>query len=161
MLAAALKAEHVIIDAGIERIMSELTLDVLWSGTVHAATASLRRHIYLEEEILFPPFREAEMAGPIVAMLRDHGRMWEILGELDRIRDFRLQGERTRQLVGDLVLRLSSHNSVEEEIIYPQADSILGDSSMSVLHGFLRSGTVPDGWVCDFVRRGEFSPSQW
>ena len=53
-LAAALQREHHEIDAGIERFLR--AGDV---GALTRAVRALRRHIYFEEEFLFPPLAGA------------------------------------------------------------------------------------------------------
>ncbi|HEY2878425.1 hypothetical protein [Nocardioides sp.] len=46
------------------------------------------------------------------------------------------------------VAKLEQHNSKEEPIIYPRADSALTEEASVELAAFLRSGNLPDGWVC-------------
>ena len=50
------------------------------------AIRALRRHIYLEEEFLFPLLREAEpgLAAPVFVMLREHAQIWGTLDSLER-----------------------------------------------------------------------------
>ena len=43
------------------------------------AIAALRRHIYLEEEFLFPPLKTAGLMIQIFAMLRQHGDLWKAM----------------------------------------------------------------------------------
>ncbi|MGH3292466.1 MAG: hemerythrin domain-containing protein [Trebonia sp.] len=71
-LAAALEREHHDIDQGIAAFTAS-------PGDPHPlvrAARALRRHIYLEEEFLFPPLGEAEPAlrAPVFVMLREHAR---------------------------------------------------------------------------------------
>src|SRR5690349_23205860 len=84
-LAAALEHEHHEIDAGIAAFTA-----APWDRQPLARAASgLRRHIYLEEEFLFPLLREAEprLAAPLFVMLREHAQIWGTLDSLERAAD--------------------------------------------------------------------------
>src|SRR5690348_4105838 len=83
-LAAALEREHREIDAGIECFASGSRHgDAL---SLSGAIRALRRHIYLEEEFLFPSLREGAQAlsAAVPAMLREHGQLWDVLDLLER-----------------------------------------------------------------------------
>lgn len=137
-LAEALQHEHVEIDAGLAGV-----------ATMPDAIAALRRHIYLEEEILFPPLRDAGMVGPVMVMLLEHGRMWTILDKLDALLREGPDDPRIAELRAELVEQIGAHNPKEEMILYPQADTALDEESSAELRAFLESGALPDGWVCD------------
>jgi len=137
-LAQALQQEHVDIDAGIDG-----------EGTMLDAIAALRRHIYLEEKLLFPPLREAGMLGPVMVMLLEHGQMWHLMDELEPILREDPADPRIGSLRRDLVAQIEAHNPKEEMILYPQADTALDEESSSELRDFLEAGSMPDGWVCD------------
>lgn len=77
-LAAALEREHREIDTGIAEYVGGHDL-----GALQRAMAALRRHIYLEEEFLFPPLREAGLVAPLFVMVREHGQLWQTMQELD------------------------------------------------------------------------------
>ena len=111
------------------------------------AVEALRRHIYLEEEFLFPPLRAAGMIPPVIVMLREHGQIWRTL-EAIQILDPDGDREGTRERCGELVAQLASHNAKEEPIIYPQGDAVLTDEAKRDLRGFIDSGRMPLGWVC-------------
>ena len=83
-LAAALEHEHREIDEGIETFTSGRANGAAYSRpSTRAIRDALRRHIYLEEEFLFPPLRVAGMIAPIFVMLREHGEMWKTLDALE------------------------------------------------------------------------------
>ncbi|HWB65776.1 MAG TPA: hemerythrin domain-containing protein, partial [Mycobacteriales bacterium] len=57
--AAALKRDHREVDAGIEAFVNGAAPDRRSWDRLAASIAMLRRHIYAEEELLFPALREA------------------------------------------------------------------------------------------------------
>lgn len=101
--------------------------DPILAEPLRIAFTALRRHIYLEEQFLFPPIRAEGLTMPILVMLREHGTLWQQM-ELDQ------------------------HNSKEEPIVYPHAETALAPKAAADLETFLRSGSMPEGWVCEGVR---------
>ena len=81
-LAAALEREHHEIDEGI----AAFTASPWDPQPLERASRALRRHIYLEEEFLFPLLHQAEpaLAAPIFVMLREHAQIWATLDTLER-----------------------------------------------------------------------------
>lgn len=144
-LAAALEREHHEIDSGVEAFLDSRRED---TDSLTRALSALRRHIYLEEEFVFPPLREAGMVPPIFVMLREHGEIWDTMDRIDR----ELVSDPAAASISDacheLLEQLESHNSKEEPIIYPQADNVLDDAATAQLEGFLETGEMPPGWVC-------------
>lgn len=146
-LAEALEREHREIDGGIEEYAAaEGNAD---PAPLLRAMAGLRRHIYLEEEFLFPPLKEAGMVMPIFVMLREHGQLWDAMDELDALLAGDGDPEMLRHACRELLSTLDAHNSKEEPIIYPQADAVLAPDAAARLHDFLRSGEMPPGWRCE------------
>lgn len=139
-LARALEQEHREIDAGIAAFVESLEQGQPHTAELTRAFSALRRHIYLEEEFLFPPLRESGMLPPVLVMLREHGEIWRAMDALQR----RASPERCRELLD----QLGRHNDKEEAIIYPEGDARLEDAAKQRLHGFISSGKMPDGWVC-------------
>ncbi|WP_137724137.1 hemerythrin domain-containing protein [Prescottella subtropica] len=139
-LSAALTREHHDIDAGIAAFVEGRDVAAL----TRAADA-LRRHIYLEEEFLFPPLRAAGLMGPVLVMLREHGLIWRAL---DRVQDAVELGGDPLPALDELAGLLDRHNTKEEPILYPGADTVLDAAAARQLTGFLASGRMPDGWVC-------------
>ena len=89
----------------------------------------MRRHLRLEEDVLFPELEQAAgfppNAGPTAVMRSEHDRMRALLiamraavaaGDLDQLLD---QGD-------TLLMLIQQHNSKEEQILYPMADTLLG-----------------------------------
>lgn len=116
------------------------------------AVNELRRHIYAEEELLFPALRDAGMTGPILVMLREHGQMWAILDTLDEGLVDGAGDEVMRSACRELLLLLQDHNPKEELILYPQVDRVVGENASVHVRELLDSGQVPAGWVCQHQR---------
>jgi regulator of cell morphogenesis and NO signaling len=144
-LSAALEREHHEIDDGIERFSAGSQHD----GALRQSITALRRHIYLEEEFLFPALRadgDVGLIAPIMVMLREHGQMWLTLDELERAVDN--AAPNALELCHQLLVELQHHNMKEERIIYPAADQMLPAAAAARLAVFLGSSQLPGGWVC-------------
>lgn len=115
-----------------------------------AALALLRRHIYLEEALLFPLLQERGLQGPIHVMKYEHGEMWPLLETLEAgCRD----GQALAALRGRcqaLFTLLRVHNPKEEQVIYTAGDEI---ATQGAGHGRLvaelEAAVMPDGWRCE------------
>jgi regulator of cell morphogenesis and NO signaling len=81
-LAAALQREHHEIDHGIEAFLAGRREGRADFDALARAVEALRRHIFLEEEFLFPPLRAAGLVAPVFVMLREHGEIWCTLDSL-------------------------------------------------------------------------------
>lgn len=152
-LATALEREHRAIDEAIETFLSPAGSGGGRVETLMQAMRALRRHIFLEEEFLFPPLRDAGFAAPVHVMLREHGELWRTMEAIER----ELAEDPAQSGVPGhcklLLAQLERHNSKEEPVLYPHADSVLGAPASAELRAFLESGTMPDGWVCVAARQ--------
>lgn len=154
--AAALEREHREIDAGIEAFTESLTRGEFGPEPLRRAMDTLRRHIYLEEEFLFPPLRTAGLVGPVLVMLREHGELWQSMGALEALlAEGADAGTATvRDRCRELLAQLDRHNSKEEPIVYPQAERVLTESATAELRTLIASGELPEGWVCRAAEAG-------
>jgi regulator of cell morphogenesis and NO signaling len=146
-LASALEREHREIDRTVEAHLATRREGQGRTEHLREAMAALRRHIYLEEEFLFPPLRAAGLVAPIFVMLREHGELWRTMGSIER----GLSGEKTGAEVPaceQLLAQLERHNSKEEPILYPRADEVLGGRASAELRAFIEGGRMPPGWAC-------------
>lgn len=147
-LGQALEIEHRQIDGGIEAYVTSLDDPAgAHTGPLLASLTGLRRHIYLEEEFLFPPLKAAGLMGPIFVMLREHGMLWKQMDALDSLIQTSADPAELRNACNNLLSLLSDHNAKEEPIIYTQADEILDAAASGDLLAFLQNGTTPEGWV--------------
>lgn len=147
-LSAALEHEHHDIDGWIEAYTAALAAGTSDPVPLERAMAALRRHIYLEEEFIFPPLKDAGMMMPIFVMLREHGAIWDTMDGLDALLASDADTETRMNACRELLAQLESHNMKEEPVIYPQADALLSDEATTRLHAFLADGRMPDGWRC-------------
>ncbi|MGV0645909.1 hemerythrin domain-containing protein [Mycolicibacterium sp. XJ2546] len=155
-LSAALEREHRTIDRGIELFADSAHAEVTdeHRDALRQAVAVLRRHIYLEEEYLFPPLRAAGMVGPVMVMVHEHAHIWPLLEQLDDCLT-RDSTDTAAQLCRELLTLLGSHNWKEERILYPQADDTLSASDRDELTELVVTAQVPDGWVCHGAVTGD------
>lgn len=93
----------------------------------------LRKHIRVEEEILFPVFEEKTGmidAGPTFVMKMEHKEINELL---DRILATTAShdGKAASEAAGALISILMDHNMKEEHILYPESDAFITDAERS------------------------------
>lgn len=143
-LAAALEREHRQIDEGLELFQADSPSG---SDALAAAIVALRRHIYLEEEFVFPVLAGGALVAPVMVMLREHAQIWRTLESLERDMADGVSSD-ARQTCHQLLVQLQHHNMKEERILYPEADKALATEATARLTAFLDSGSLPDGWVC-------------
>lgn len=151
-VAEALEREHHEIDDGIAAFTAALAGGAPDPQPLARAVAALRRHIYLEEEYLFPPLRATGLVMPVFVMVREHGGMWTLLDTLDD----ELSGGAVPASVPDLLRELqellAAHNPKEEQILYPRTGQVLTGAAAAELRALLDAGRTPDGWVCEALR---------
>lgn len=148
-LADALEREHRAIDEGLLHFVDGGDPGQQERRALADAMAALRRHIYLEEELLFPRLREAGLAMPVFVMVREHAQMWRLLDDIDKGLAGEGDASSVRDLVRELMPVLDAHNPKEEQILYPQVQHVLDDAASSAATAVLRAGGLPDGWVCE------------
>lgn len=147
-LSEALELEHRDIDGGIEEYSSGLSHGDTDPEPLLRAMRGLRRHIYLEEEFLFPPLK-ATLLMPIFVMLREHGELWDAMDALEVLLASDTDNDTLQNACREILAKLDSHNEKEEPIIYPQADIAIDAEASAKLHEFLESGVMPEGWRCE------------
>ncbi|MDD7814340.1 hemerythrin domain-containing protein [Mycobacterium sp. CSUR Q5927] len=147
-LSAALEREHQEIDAGIGDFLDKLDAGSVDAEALRATLAALRRHIYLEEELLFPPISKGAQMMSVFGMIRGHGEIWRTIDALDGLVGGPDDPDTLREVCQRLVALLVDHNKVEEPVIYPAADTGLAPEQAAELAEFLEVGRMPEGWVC-------------
>ncbi|MGV0634702.1 hemerythrin domain-containing protein [Mycolicibacillus trivialis] len=142
-LSAILEREHHEIDAGIEAFVADAD-----PAALTTALDALRRHIYLEEVLLFPPLRVGGLMMPIMVMIREHGEMWQLMDALSARLAEGADPATLAPTCRELLALLERHNSKEEPVIYPHADADMPPQAATKLMKFIETGTTPEGWVC-------------
>lgn len=90
---------------------------------------STRRHLAMEEEVLFPAFEAMSgmgHSGPTVVMLQEHQQMRALLDQIAVAID---AGDTEEALdLGDTLHMLTQqHNVKEESMLYPMAEDVLSE----------------------------------
>ncbi len=90
-------------------------------------TCGLKRHIAMEEQILFPAFEAAtgQRQGPTMVMRMEHVEIQRFLEEAEAA----LAGSNAARFdsaAGGLLAVLGEHNMKEEHILYPTCDQVAG-----------------------------------
>lgn len=144
-VAGDLDREHREIDEGIVAFTESGDTERL-----RAAVAALRRHIYIEEEVLFPPLQDAGLMAPVFVMLREHAQIWRTLDALEAQVDAgrTAADPATAALCRELTVQLQHHNPKEERILYPEADRLLPAAVRTEVAALVDAGELPKGWVC-------------
>lgn len=149
-LSTAFEREHRESDGGILSAV-DARADRTGRQALADAIHALRRHIYAEEELMFPALRDAGVVGPVLVMLREHAEMWPLLDTVEQsAADDDVPA--LREACASLLDLLARHNPKEEAILYPQADTLLDPAAASVLRQLLVSGDLPTGWRCQHLR---------
>jgi iron-sulfur cluster repair protein YtfE (RIC family) len=147
-LAAALEQEHREIDDEIEAFTARSPSPGRNPQGMGRAIQVLRRHIYAEEQFLFPPLFHAGLKAPVLVMLREHAQIWKTLDSLEVALASAAALHLAPVLGHQLAVQLTHHNLKEEKVLYPQADVALGPAAAAQLRAFLNTGDLPPGWVC-------------
>lgn len=150
-LSEALEREHREVDDGLLAFRAGLDEGEWRRDGLSSASVELRRHIYLEEEFLFPELRAAGLVAPVMVMVREHGEIWRALDDIDAA----IQGgdlDAARLVCDALLETLSGHNVKEETILYPASDEVLGPDEASRLREEIENSSLPPGWLCEAVR---------
>ncbi len=147
-----LESEHRRIGDDLESFRRSLDRGEVEATAFERAASVLQRHIYLEEDILFPKVEPLGLAGPASVMAMEHG---EISGNLLAIQDGIRQGADPallQELFTTLTTVLDGHNLKEERILYPAADRLLAESGDSDILQTLKDADLPSGWKCRALR---------
>jgi hemerythrin-like domain-containing protein len=96
---------------------------------VSAFVATTRRHLDIEERLIFPQLAEKMPGvahGPIPVMLAEHDQMKALLGAMDEAAR-ETSTQRVLNLGDTLLMFTQQHNSKEEGMLYPLCEQVLAD----------------------------------
>ncbi|WP_409434184.1 hemerythrin domain-containing protein [Mycobacterium sp. SMC-14] len=147
-LSAALEREHQQIEAGIGAFLGGLEGGSADVEGLRVTLAVLRRHIYLEEQLLFPPISRGAHMMAVFGMIRGHGEIWRTMNALEDLSRAGAEHATLRGACCRLLDQLADHNKVEEPVIYPAADTGLAPEVAAEVAEFLAAGRMPEGWTC-------------
>ena len=102
-----------------------------------AFASGLRRHIGVEEQILFPAFEERSgmppTEGPTAVMRAEHREIEALLGQIEEA--IGVADSPAEMLRPSLRMVLEDHNMKEEQVLYPVTDDLLGGEEADRLVG--------------------------
>jgi regulator of cell morphogenesis and NO signaling len=148
-ISAALEEEHRQFDEELATFRAGL-VDGKWLTLPGAQT--LRRHIYLEEEFLFPELRRSGLEAPVMVMVREHGEIWSVLDTIEDAAAAAMDTTLAREACDRLSDLLAEHNLKEERILYPAADRLISPESAASLRTAVKSASLPPEWQCEALR---------
>lgn len=108
-------------------------------ATLHDFTEGLRRHIRVEEDLLFPALAQATgtSSGPMGCMQREHAGIQQGLHLMEAA--LAADDAERFQLGLDLLMAiLPGHNQKEEQVLYPLADRVLPAAAQAAMVAGLR-----------------------
>lgn len=148
-LSAELLRQHREIGAAIECFTGKMNRGNRRPDLLRATIDALRRHIYLEEDFVFPPIRKAGIMMPIFVMMREHGRLWRTMENLTRLLADGIGNPCLEDTCQQLLGQLHEHNFKEEPVVCLHADYDLPAPTSAQLTRFVVTGRIPDGWACE------------
>ena len=140
---AALEREHQEVDAGLAYFVAH---GIAGAPQLRTALAALRRHIFVEEECLFPMLHDPALRMPLFVMHTEHRDLWRTMDEIDAALDGEGSSDRLPALGRTLLAQLDRHNSKEEPIIYAHAATSLPAEAAASLSETIATVRVPAGW---------------
>ncbi|MEE9285498.1 MAG: hemerythrin domain-containing protein [Dehalococcoidia bacterium] len=143
-----LESEHRWLDERFDQFQHLLDSGRVDGGPFHEAARVLHRHIYLEEEILFPRLETRGLSDPISVMAQEHREICRHLGGVEGLLERNASAEQVASMLTDLRSLLKEHNFKEEGILYPAAEGLLTEQELPEVLEALRESQPPEGWVC-------------
>ncbi len=143
-----LEPEHRWIDERFERFRALLADGQVNADPFEEAAQVLHRHMYVEEEVLFPEVETRGMAGPVAVMLQEHGEICRLLNIVQDLIGKKAPPADIEDSLKAVVTVLGEHGSKEEMVLYPTADQVLVGPEFAQLVQRVREETPPEGWLC-------------
>lgn len=147
-VSAFLETQHRWIDERFERFRQSVLAGQIDAEPFLEAATALHRHIYLEEEILFPEVEARGLVGPTAVMAQEHGEICRFLGGIQDLIRTNAEPPRVGGAFTALLGLLEEHNFKEERVLYPSADQLLDPWDRARLLEQLKEAQVPESWRC-------------
>lgn len=147
-VSAVLEAEHRWIDERFTRFQQSLETGHPDTSPFQEAAAKLHRHIYLEEELLFPRVETRGLDGPTAVMVQEHGEICRQLALVGDLLESDAELARIQQAFAALGNLLAEHNAKEEQILYPASDQFLTEQERAETVARFEQAEAPEGWLC-------------
>lgn len=145
-LASAMEADHENEGRSLSSIISEAEQDRYDSDSFRKFRDGLVRHIYIEEELVFPAIlKEApELRGQIAGLEMEHAAIFMLM---QKIADEIASGKiiKSRKYLDEIERILAVHNSVESSRVYGRIPEGFSLDIYSVV--------TPEGWICRKLRK--------
>lgn len=139
-----LEEDHRVIDEHFARFAASLETGSPDVVALHEGTRALKHHIWVEEELHFPPLRDGDLIFQLVLLYREHGEIWLLL---DTLADEVATGRDPSHTFQTLLSMLECHNPKEEQLIYPAGDDLLDADTSAHVRQAMGSRDIPDGWL--------------
>lgn len=150
----ALERDHRVIDQHFAAFSGALDSVRVDAGSFRAGSERLRHHIWVEEELHFPPLRAAGLVGPVLVMLREHGEIWDLLDAIEEGLGAEPDVASLHERWTALEALIDNHNMKEERILYPAGDGQLEEETATAILAALSSGERPADWEPEMAGRG-------
>lgn len=138
-----LAAQHRQIDQGLAGISDRTSTPT----ALATALKLLREHLYIEEEVVFPPFAKTGLAMAIRVMRREHGQMWPLIQRVEAACAAGTPVDSNGEDVRELLRLLATHNPKEEQTVYAAADRYDAAHPDAPLAAAIAAAHIPDGWT--------------
>lgn len=145
--------EHQWIDERLQQFRQALEAGQIQIAPLEEAAEALHRHMYVEEDILFPAVEAHGLTGPTAVMAEDHGEICRLLGEIKGQIQAGAEPKAILETFWALHHALQAHNVKEEQVLYPTSDRVLGQEDPEQIVQQLREAQAPGGWTCRAHRR--------
>ncbi len=116
-------------------------------GLLERVAESIRQHMYVEEELLFP-LAGKQLAEPIADLQEDHGRITDLIGDVRALVGQAAALPRIQTETSRLMNFLAAHSAKEDMGVSPDLVALLGPARTQVLLKEADAAAPAAGWVC-------------
>ncbi len=147
-VSAALGSEHRWINQRFETFRQGLARGQVDADPFAESMKVLHRHIYMEEEILFPVLETRGLVDVTTLLVQEHGEICRYGNAVEALIQRNAGHRRIQTTFKALHSLLEEHNFKEERVLYPAADQILQGRELTQILRQLKETNPPEGWRC-------------